>query len=74
MKRTFWEWVMGYKYILNTRTHEIHRIGHITKQCGVHYMSPKNKWKITEQQYIKFTNEHIQFNGCRHCFKVTDNG
>ena len=70
MKRTFWQWLLGYKYILNTRSMEIHRISTVTGACHIKNMSAKNKMMLTEEQCLDMLwNGGDDVNGCCHCFK-----
>lgn len=69
MKLTFWDRVMGYKYIINTHTQHIHRLEGVIPSCSVDKMKPIHKWKITEHEYSKFMNTHTNLHHCPHCFK-----
>lgn len=73
MKRTFWQIIFGYKYILNTRSNELHRISSITNACNINLMAEKNKKFLTARQANKKLRECININGCCHCFKEKNN-
>lgn len=74
--------LLGFKYLLNTASGEVHRLKNITPACGVDKMSKKNKKFLTESQYqslieisdrvAKNANVKNSINGCVHCFKDTD--
>lgn len=66
--------LLGYKYLVNVKTGEVHVISKITGACGVHNMAEKNKMYVTEEQYPKLEVlskklEVINLNGCVHCNK-----
>lgn len=66
---------LGYKYILNVKSGEVHFEDSIKKNCGVDKMKDSNKKYITKRQYsnLKYTyiNKHV-INGCRHCNTSTN--
>jgi hypothetical protein len=61
---------LGYRYILNKSTKEIHRLSTKHKNCRLELMSNKNK------KYISTNNVGMLFaigyNGCKYCYKDED--
>jgi hypothetical protein len=64
--------VLGYKYLVNVATGEMHVVNKITMACGVHNMVEKNKLYITKDQLSKIEKISLKLNGCTHCFKSKD--
>ena len=63
----FW---LGYKYLVNHNTKEIHVLKEVTTKCRLAMMS--NKEVITSRKVKKLLNKG--YNGCRHCYKEEDEG
>ena len=75
MKKRFWDWVrrtLGYKYILNTRSMEVHLADSTNKACGLDKMAEHNKVYITEAKFKKLMSGKSGVNGCRFCMKDHD--
>lgn len=76
MKLTLVEKVMvflGYKYVLNKRSDEIHRLDNKHKNCGLQFMSKCNKQYITEKQKdVLFADGDTD--GCRWCWNEKNHG
>ena len=71
MKTTLFEKLMiffGHKYLLNTRSNEVHQLTSLHKNCGVRYMVRKNKRYITEEKKEELFKAK-KANGCRWCYK-----
>lgn len=69
MKRNkFLEW-LGYKYILNTNTGEIHKVSSLTKRCKIDLL--KNGKYISAKRVNKLYLSGAA-NGCRYCYKDID--
>ena len=66
----FWYWLNNYKYILNTKTHELHTIKDIKRQCGVQYMNKKNKMLLSEHSLFLMLRKGYKIDGCTHCNKI----
>jgi hypothetical protein len=60
----------GFRYLVNKRTKEIHRLNSQKEQCAFRYMTWRNK-KVIHQLRLK---KHLQngHNGCRYCLKQYD--
>ena len=72
---TFKEQVMmflGFRYVLNDNTQEIHDLRNKTKNCCLPAMKRKHKFYVGRAM----ANEHLDmgYNGCRFCYKEEDNG
>ena len=74
--------LLGFKYLLNLASGEVHRLKNVTRACGIDKMAKRNKKFLTESQYkgiievadsvAKNSNKENTINGCVHCFKETD--
>jgi len=68
-----WEKILiflGYKYILNINTGEVHDVTKAKLNCGISKMAKKNKKRLTYKGYddIRYTYvNHKYVNGCVHC-------
>ena len=69
MKRTFWQWLNGEKYLINLESRSVHVIENITKQCSVHLMSEENKMYVTDRFLQKCFRDGAIIHHCPHCFK-----
>lgn len=70
MKRNKLLECIGFKYIVNHSTNEIHRVKFLTENCFVYKMTSAGYatgWKI--KRLLK-----QGYNGCRNCFKSEDKG
>lgn len=70
IRPTFYENLMimfGYKYLLNKRSKEVHKLCSKHKNCGINLMSRKNKKYLTEAQKDHLFDNDIA-NGCRWCY------
>ena len=67
--------LLGYTYILNIKSAEVHCEYTITPMCSINKMKESNKKYITKRQYnnLKYTyiNKRI-INGCIHCNQATN--
>jgi hypothetical protein len=66
----FWRRLFGYKYLLNLRSKEIHKLDSVGDNCLINLMSKKNKKFIGERKVAGYINNG--YNGCRWCFKIAD--
>ncbi len=74
-----WHWILkllGYNYLLNKNTGEVHDLRNLKSRCGIDKMSNKNKKFLNESEYNdlmkigKFEKKSI--NGCRFCMEKLD--
>jgi len=78
MKLTVKEWIMkslGYGYIANPKSKEIHRLETKHKNCRVEMM--RRKRYITKKKAYELINMNPSsngWNGCRYCFPEKDLG
>jgi len=58
--------VLGYKYVVNNHTDEIHKLSNIKTNCHLELM--------TDINYVKSSEELLKdgYNGCRWCYNETD--
>ncbi len=63
--------LLGYKYVANTSTKEIHRLTN-PKCHATEHLAKKNRKYLTEKQFTKYLKDG--YNGCRFCLKEYDNG
>lgn len=75
MKLTVFEKFMywlGYRYVYNKRSKEIHCLENKHVNCNFQIMSRKNKRYMTESKAMK----HLmnEANGCRWCMSEFNNG
>lgn len=63
---------LGYRYLGNGNTMEIHDLRNFHRNCNIHLISKKNKIRITEKE--KNFAIKAGFNGCRWCMKYYDLG
>lgn len=70
VRSNFKENWLGYKYIVNHRTKEIHSVKDITSKCRIA--------SLTRAEYITRCGMKkylaMGYNGCSKCFKDKDNG
>lgn len=71
MKRSkFKENWLGYRYIVNHRSKEIHRVSTITRQCRISMLVRSEYCRKSKmRQYLA-----MGYNGCSKCFEEEDNG
>ena len=78
--RTFREWWMcliGFPYLLNINSMEVHDLRKKTKNCWINLMTPKNKLYLSEKQFqdtLKNGHKGKPVNGCRWCLKKHNTG
>lgn len=69
-RNKFKEGWLGYKYIVNHRTKEIHSVKEVTSKCRIA--------SLTRAEYIRKGKMESYmkagYNGCSKCFKDKDNG
>ena len=76
IKRTFWEeinYLLGWRYIINTKTKEVHDLKNKKASCRLDLMSSKNKKYVGRQEMFRLVKEQ-DYNGCRWCMKIYDRG
>lgn len=61
---------IGFRYIANHRSKEIHRVDHLHKNCRIETM--QHAGYNTAWRMRRLLNR--RYNGCRWCFKEADNG
>ena len=64
--------LIGFRFIVNHKTNEIHRVRHITKNCMIQVMTNgryNTKWRVK-----KLMKRNERYNGCRYCYKEKDTG
>jgi hypothetical protein len=77
---TFWDKLsifMGYPYLMNKNTMEVHDLRKLTKSCSVGQMADHNKRRISHSQFEKAITKGYKgrrANGCRWCLKKHDTG
>jgi hypothetical protein len=59
---------LGFKYIANHRTKEIHRVEHLTSRCRINLL--KRSGYCTRWWQEKLLRKG--YNGCRYCYKEKD--
>lgn len=64
-------YLIGYKYLANRYTHEIHRMSNPMCHTTLH-MTKKNKMYLTEKQALNLLSGG--YNGCRFCLNKYDRG
>jgi len=62
---------IGFGYIYNIKTHEIHVAEKITPMCGFRNAKKKNMKYITKCKAKKLIRKRLA-NGCRYCFSEYD--
>jgi hypothetical protein len=67
MKRLFLR-LLGYKYVANLRSKEIHRLDTEFKQCNIPLI--RRKKYLREKDLTLWL--HAGYNGCRFCMKAVD--
>ena len=78
MKLTIIEWIMnflGYGYVINLRSKEIHRLKTKHSNCRLNQM--KRKKYVTKDRamwLMNFPQLGKGWNGCRYCFSERDLG
>lgn len=70
MKRNRLKEFFGYKFIVNSKTKEIHRVKVLQSNCRIECL--RNGYYTTKRRANKLLNDG--FNGCRYCFKEEDRG
>lgn len=68
--------IIGYKYVLNINTGEVHDLDNLTNRCQVGRIADKNKKYLTKKQFQKSINcviNNKRVNGCRYCIPKSDN-
>lgn len=70
--KKWWLNLFGYKYVLNTRSREVHLLDSTNKACGIEKMADHNKMYISERKFQKMLKSG-EVNGCRFCMKDKDN-
>ena len=69
-------YLLGYKYIINKRTEEIHSLENEKSNCKIDLIV--NKKYITKKAVDKLLEDSEflmnDYNGCRWCMKKFDNG
>lgn len=76
MKKTLIEKIMmllGYRYVLNRRSDEIHRLENKHKNCQLKVMSSCNKQYLTENQKDNLFADGGA-DGCRWCWNEKNTG
>jgi hypothetical protein len=67
--RKFWNWFMGYEYLVNLHTHQVHKLSGMKSNCGTQFMKNSHKWYITQYQFERLVKKQAYIDGCIHCFK-----
>lgn len=62
---------IGFKYIINKATKEIHYAPRISNKCGIQYL---RNGKYATARRVKRLITKKGYNGCVHCFPEQDNG
>lgn len=70
MKRNKFLELIGFKFIVNHESKEIHRVKFLTENCFVDTMV--NSGYATARKVKKLLRQN--YNGCRHCYKAEDKG
>ena len=65
--KILWKRLLGYKYLVNDNSMEIHKLNNIHKNCHVPIMNKENT-KYIRKSYLKYF-LRCNYNGCRWCFK-----
>ena len=71
MKRNKFLELIGYKFIANHNSKEIHRVTGITNQCR---LLPMTNAEYCSAKTAKRLIKDSGYNGCRYCYKEADNG
>lgn len=75
MKRSKIKEFFGYKYVANTRSHQIHSVTNLQESC--HFLSLKNGFYVTLKKALSLIQqgdeEGEKYDGCRHCWKQMNN-
>ena len=72
------EWfkkILGFKYVLNKNTGEIHSLTNMTKRCG--FIDEKNRFLLSKHKLKKIIGKKYNdklVNGCHWCLKKHDLG
>lgn len=72
------EWIkklLGYKYLMNTRTGEVHYVPKMGKRCA--YIDPGNRKLISKATFRKLRGTWVKgnlINGCKWCNRKYDLG
>lgn len=69
MKRNYFLELIGFGYIVNHGTKEIHRVDRITPACGLHYL---RNYGYGTRLYALMLIKWFGYNGCCHCFSEKD--
>ena len=64
-------YAIGYKYLANRETHEIHKMSNPVCHTTVH-MAQKNRMYLTSKQALNLLKG--EYNGCRFCLNKYDKG
>ena len=62
--------LLGYSYVVNLGTREIHNLKNTHSNCSINMLT--NKKFIKKKELKNYLNK--KFNGCRYCFKLEDKG
>jgi len=57
---------LGYHYLLNTHTNEVHDLHSKKDNCGTRWMSNKNRKLVSKERYMKLL-KLGEVNSCRWC-------
>lgn len=75
--KVYFRHLLGYYYLLNKKTGEVHYLPNVKFQCGISKMEEKNRQYLTKAQFDKMKFKYISrkyINGCRFCNKQNDKG
>lgn len=64
--------LLGFKYLLNTASSEVHKLSNLKDNCWIYKMAKMNKKFLTESKYQKLVKSGAKINGCIHCFRETN--
>ena len=70
MKRNKFLEAIGFRFIVNHRSGEVHRVGYLTKFCKINVLSSgayATKWWVK-----RLMKRSKKYNGCAYCFKAKD--
>ena len=71
MNRNYFLELIGFGYLINHNTKEIHRVKTLTPSCLIYLM--KN-YGYGTKIYVWFLINFFGYNGCAYCFKEEDKG
>lgn len=63
--------LLGYTYLLNKNTYEIHNLENVKTNCGLNYSNRKNFKRITRSKMLNLMKQE-KYDGCRHCLTKYD--